>query len=71
MKEGDIFKATVWWKGMRHQGRLQNITFLMQGVGETDCLECGGSGWWGFGPTEDECGPCVDCKGTGRILVGI
>jgi hypothetical protein len=41
------------------------------GAGEIDCIECGGTGWWGFGPTEAETGPCVECKGTGRALVSI
>lgn len=40
-------------------------------VGLVACHECSGSGWWGYGPTEEECGPCVDCKGTGREWVGL
>lgn len=40
-------------------------------TGRVACHECGGSGWWGYGPTEAECGPCVVCKGTGREWVGL
>lgn len=40
-------------------------------VGRIACHECGGSGWWGYGPVEETCGPCVDCKGTGRVWVGL
>ena len=40
-------------------------------VGQIACHECAGSGWWGYGPTEDECGPCIVCKGTGREWVGL
>ena len=35
------------------------------------CLECGGTGWWGYGPTPETCGPCVPCKGTGLVWVGL
>lgn len=40
-------------------------------AGRIACHECDGSGWWGYGPTEDENGPCVVCKGTGREWVGL
>lgn len=40
-------------------------------VGQIACLECSGSGWWGYGPTEADNGECVDCKGTGRVWVGL
>lgn len=38
---------------------------------QIDCLECGGTGWWDFGPDEEEPGPCVCCKGTGKEYLGI
>lgn len=38
---------------------------------QIDCLECGGTGWWDFGPDEEEPGPCVQCKGTGKQYLGI
>lgn len=40
-------------------------------AGQVPCHECLGTGWWGYGPTEEECGPCIDCKGTGREWVGL
>lgn len=40
-------------------------------VGQVWCIECSGSGWWGYGPVASTCGPCVDCKGTGRVWVGL
>lgn len=39
--------------------------------GQFACRECAGTAWWGYGPTPAECGPCVDCKGTGRVWVGL
>lgn len=40
-------------------------------AGRVACLECHGSGWWGFGPDESVNGPCIECKGTGRVWVGL
>ena len=40
-------------------------------VGLIACWECGGTGWWGYGPAEDVNGPCVECKGTGRVPIGL
>lgn len=40
-------------------------------VGQVSCIECGGSGWWGYGPAPETNGPCIDCKGTGRVWVGL
>ena len=63
---------------MRHAAAL--------GAGEGDCLECGGDGDWGkfIADNEEMCRaltgsfpyvpgsyPCVDCKGTGKIYVGV
>ena len=46
---------------------------LGAGAGETTCLECGGDGdWTKFLPyTPAEKMSCVQCKGTGRQLVGV
>lgn len=40
-------------------------------VGRIACTECGGSGWWDFAPYAVPGAPCVDCKGTGRLWVGL
>jgi hypothetical protein len=43
------------------------------GAGEVPCFECGGTGDWTPFHPEPEKGPfqCVECKGTGRLLVSI
>ena len=59
----------VWFQGVL---RYDWMTFEPgQPVGQVPCNECGGTGWWGFGPVPETCGPCVDCKGTGRVWVGL
>lgn len=40
-------------------------------AGQVSCHECGGTGWWGYGPVEEVNGPCIDCKGTGREWLGL
>lgn len=39
-------------------------------IGCIVCLECGGSGWWDYGPPGTE-GHCVNCKRTGKQYVSI
>lgn len=47
------------------------------GAGEVNCFECGGDGdWRKFDPEYEYIPlprklPCVDCKGTGKILISI
>lgn len=41
------------------------------GAGEVSCFECLGTGIWAFMEPEIPATPCIDCKGTGRILVSI
>ena len=62
----------IWvWIGSAEEPRFDWLTFEPGTVaGRVPCHECGGSGWWGFGPEEAH-GPCVDCKGTGREWVGL
>ncbi len=45
------------------------VTKICSGVGQIKCIECEGTGWWAYGPTEED-GPCIECKGTGKIYVG-
>ena len=40
-------------------------------VGYIVCMECAGTGWWGYGPTLSTNGPCIECKGQGRVPVGL
>jgi hypothetical protein len=40
-------------------------------VGQIACLECLGSGWWGWAAYAVTPGPCIACKGTGRVWVGL
>lgn len=40
-------------------------------AGQVGCMECGGSGWWGYAAYAVEPAECVDCKGTGRVWVGL
>lgn len=43
------------------------------GAGEVQCFECGGDGDWTKFHPEPETGPhpCVNCKGTGKVLISI
>jgi hypothetical protein len=63
-----IEKRVIYHRGCNHVGVKRKVVILFPGVGECDCLECEGSGWWNYGPLGTEC-DCVDCKGTGRVLV--
>lgn len=40
-------------------------------VARIACLECYGTGWWDFAPYATPGAPCVDCKGAGRVWVGL
>lgn len=46
---------------------------LGAGAGRVPCFECGGDGDWTKFHPEPEKGPypCVECKGTGFVLVSI
>ena len=47
------------------------VEILPCGAGRITCPECGGDGDWTKYHPEPDSGPyqCVDCKGTGKILV--
>lgn len=48
------------------------VTFAPDQIAaKVSCHECGGTGWWGYGPVPETCGPCVNCKGTGLVWVGL
>lgn len=58
--------------GQAESARIEWVTFPPGAtVGKVPCHECLGTGWWGYGPTADECGHCIVCKGTGREWVGL
>lgn len=54
-------------------GRMLGIVTFPPGAiaGQVPCHECLGTGWWGYGPSADTCGPCICCKGTGREWLGL
>jgi len=63
-------RRVVVYRGWKRQTPIVvTIKIVCPGVGKIDCIECKGSGWWGFGPTQTECGPCVECKGAGYVFV--
>ena len=62
----------VFFGRYRKSAGTRPVELVGDGIaGSVACFECDGSGDWPFGPTPDDCGPCIDCKGTGRILVSI
>lgn len=52
-------------------GIEREVRAVAPGVGEIDCMECEGTGWWAFMEPEIPGEPCVQCKGTGRQLISI
>lgn len=59
----------------RDNTRIHPIEFVCLdcGIGRMTCPECGGDGDWSKFHPEELSGPmpCVDCKGTGKVLVSI
>lgn len=45
------------------------VVDLGGGVGRIACLECEGTGRWGYAAPEIPEHDCVDCKGTGRRFI--
>ena len=43
--------------------------FIDLGDAFVPCFECGGTGWWDFAPYAVPDGPCVNCKGTGKVTI--
>lgn len=68
---GDVVEAVIYFGWHRDSPVACVVRVVTPEVGEVACFECEGTGWWGYGPTPDECGPCVVCKGTRRIYVGL
>jgi len=42
---------------------------VRRGYAEVGCFECEGTGWWAYMEPEEPGGPCVTCKGTGKVYV--
>ena len=62
--------AAVVYRGFKRETAVPvAMTLVTPEIGVIDCIECGGTGVWDFEPTPAECGPCVECKGTGRVFV--
>ena len=59
--------------GRRKQKQIYKVVKdLGCGAGETSCMECDGSGKWPFAPyAVPPDSDCVDCKGTGKVLVSV
>lgn len=69
----DVIVEVCHLRGEREHSRSFHITGSIK-LGDTAnirCVDCNGSGTWDHGPTEAECGPCVACKGTGRVWVAL
>lgn len=63
-----IMTAYVGWR--RETAVQVEVVDLGAGAGEVSCFECGGSGIFTGHPEIPEL-PCIACKSTGRILIGI
>jgi hypothetical protein len=64
----------ILYRGMKRNTEVNiNVDEIdsLLGYRKIGCRECDGRGWWNYGPTENECGVCVDCKGTGFIYINI
>ena len=57
--------------GHRRETLAEREVIDLGGVGEIACLECSGSGVWDFMEPEIVADQCVQCKGTGKQLVGL
>lgn len=67
-------KLMLVYAGMERTTEVTKaIIDLGGGAGACVCLECGGGGDWTKFHPEPELGPfpCVQCKGTGMMLVSI
>ena len=59
----------ILYLGFKRETEVEiNIYPNELGIYKTGCPECGGTGWWDYGPSEEE-GPCIGCKGTGQIWI--
>jgi len=59
----------IIWRGLKRETEVE-VAGVDRGCGalEVSCPECGGTGAWPYHPS-GVVEMCVECKGTGRILV--
>ncbi len=68
---GEHSAMSVYY-GSGESEHVKVVRDLGCGAGETSCLECDGSGKWPFAPyAVHPDSDCVDCKGTGKVLVSV
>lgn len=63
--------AVVYCGFRRETEAVCEVEDMGCGAGRIDCLECSGSGIWAFMEPEIPAGPCVVCKGAGKVLVSL
>ncbi len=69
---GENSVMTVYYGSLRQTGHVKVVRDLGCGAGETSCNECDGSGRWPFAPyAVHPDSDCVDCKGSGKVLVSV
>lgn len=67
----------IGYFGFKRETAIElEVVDLGCGAGQITCPECGGDGdWKKFHPDPtifgDDPYPCVDCKGTGKVLISI
>jgi len=64
-----IRSVVVYLGRKRDRPLLRKARVITPEISQVDCFECGGTGDWPYGSTPETCGPCIDCKGTGKIFV--
>lgn len=64
-------EMTVYCGSLRETEVILSVEDLGNGAGRIACLECYGTGLWAFMEPEIPAFPCVECKGTGKILVSV
>ena len=69
LQETLIIEAVVYRGVLRTTECPTLLRLITPEIATTDCIECGGTGFWNYGPTPDENGPCTECKGTGKIWI--
>jgi DnaJ-class molecular chaperone len=65
-------RAMIAYVGARRETEVAVMSDdLGCGAGVVTCFECKGRGVWDYMEPEIPAGPCVSCKGTGKVFVAI